>query len=181
MTADADVFQTLHLVGSRPLTCDVTVVFEQYLGGLDGFGQIGVSFFWRSIGSLGEPGGEVGVDDSLHFWNFSDDFIESDSGTSDNLRKFTAVVQHRASVPFEQIVYLAWRYIVLPCGLNQRLLGLVFAMEAFLALVVCESEAYGMRCQAGVRIILAQQNPVFGTRGEHSVWFVNPLDYQIVD
>ena len=51
----------------------------------------------------------------------------------------------------------------------------------FVSVASGDAEAVGLFCQAGIGIILAQENAVFRTRGEHTVRLVDPLCREVVN
>ena len=56
-----------------------------------------------------------------------------------------------------------------------------FFQHHLISLLGSESKAIGALCEAHIGIVLTEQDAILGTRGEHSVWFIDTLSHQIID
>ena len=82
---------------------------------------------------------------------------------------------------FQTAVYILRFDGIVGCKSNDRVPAGLFLIQQIIAILLCQTEGIRLFRQTHIRIILAEQDTVFGTRGKHAVGFVHAFRDKIVD
>ena len=190
MAANVDVFQSAHLLCRHLFALYIARILQFYLCGLNGFavlhsrnnGGFCVCFI---IAAFYVAGREVCVLSCKEAMLQSRQRIgkspEPYVGACDEFAQFTPNAERSASCRFQRIVDLTRFDVVIVTETNDFIYLFLLLLIALVALCRCKTYFVRFLRQSCIGVVLPEEDAVFGSGGEHAVWFIYALRHQVVD